>query len=259
MSIAIKRTNEHRLFYSSNTNREVNESHVAALVRSMRQWGFLPSCPLRVHRDAGRYVIDDGQHRFTAASRLGIPIYYVCEDAEVPASVTSGLQKKWQPVDFATSYAQQGKNDYQYLRSFCEQNGLPLATAAKILAGKTTNGNSTRAFRAGDFEVSEDNVAHTVVEVAKAIEDAGANWARHNHALLAVAAVLGVPGVSSTQLIARIRSNPSLLVKQGDRDHYIRLFDSIYNYRTSVAQRVAIEHACKASANARRAAKASAE
>ena len=64
--------------------RSESPSHVANMAASIERIGFLsPPIAVRKHRDEGtRYVIIDGQHRFLAAKRLGIP--------EVPLIVVPG-------------------------------------------------------------------------------------------------------------------------------------------------------------------------
>jgi hypothetical protein len=237
MAIKVSTISDYKLFKPSFDNRSVNEKHVAELMDSMKTWGFLPSCAIRVHKNGdGRFIIDDGQHRFTAAQRLGIGVYYIADESTVPAHITSGLQRKWQPIDFASAYANQGKEPYQFLVNFSEQNKLPTIVAATLLSGQFGGGRDS--VRDGSFKVTHADLAQSIVELAEVLIKSGLKEAKTHHCLLALRTISGIKEFNRYLMIERIRSNPAILVKQAGKDGYVKMLDTIYNYRSRTSDRL---------------------
>ena len=98
-------------------NRCIDVSHLNSLKTDMSKENLLDDAPVTINKDR---LILDGQHRVAAALSLGI--------AEVPCRVRNGgleLAQKlnrhtrnWTLMDFATSYAAQGKKDYALFLEF---------------------------------------------------------------------------------------------------------------------------------------------
>ena len=68
-------TTNYSMFKFKHGNRPVDQSHVKKLITSMTEV-YVPQT-IYVNK---RHEITDGQHRFTAAKALGLPITYIVTD-----------------------------------------------------------------------------------------------------------------------------------------------------------------------------------
>jgi len=75
----MKSTNNHGIFKLA-TNRPVNEKRVEKLKEAMEVEDLGHLFPIVVDDEN---IIRDGQHRFTARKKLGLPIYYIVSDVEM--------------------------------------------------------------------------------------------------------------------------------------------------------------------------------
>lgn len=227
---------EYSRFIPNACNRPASDTHIKQIADSMKAHGFIATYPLVVRKVGEKFAILDGQHRFAAAQSLGHPVYYVVTDADIDASVLNCTQKPWTPRDFAGAYAQQGNTEYQVLLHFAEQHGLPLTAAATLLGGK--QGTAGRDLREGRFAIPSREAAEAVAQISDSLRAAGVHWARHSNCLKALRLVVDLPRFSLRQMIDRIATHPALLKPQVDRNGYIELFSTLYNYKTVEANRL---------------------
>ena len=103
-------------FYPS--NRPIFEAHVTKLMESKFPDKF-HTCPITVN---GEHFIIDGQHRYTAAKRLGIPIYYIIDRDATESDILqrNAVMKNWRTMDFVHYFAQ--TNDtYKFIQEMYEK------------------------------------------------------------------------------------------------------------------------------------------
>jgi ParB-like chromosome segregation protein Spo0J len=74
MTDEIFSTFDYSLFTISVGNGQLNENKVKQLIKSMKKEYRI--CPITVKFRSRVFHIIDGKHRFMAAKRLGLPIYY---------------------------------------------------------------------------------------------------------------------------------------------------------------------------------------
>ena len=83
----------------------------------------------------------DGQHRLEALRKLGYPVYYqIGEGLGLKETIEmNAVQKHWNPLDYANSYAASGLESYQRYLQFHEQFGtLPHSTIIHYMLGAET-------------------------------------------------------------------------------------------------------------------------
>jgi len=81
----IQSTTNYSIFTSITSNREVNEAHVKALMKSIQENNLLSINPIMVNTEFG---VIDGQHRLEAAERLSERIYYIVSDKVSKADIS---------------------------------------------------------------------------------------------------------------------------------------------------------------------------
>lgn len=149
-------TKDYNQFQLIGSNRGVNRRHVNELKESMKQFPDLfPSFPVTVNENM--FVID-GQHRLAAAKELGATVYYtVAEDTNLDTvRVVNTTQKRWTLMDYAQSYANEGREDYKtFMQAVRKYPSIPPSTILSILGGSSGGGSESNTFRKGMFTIAD--------------------------------------------------------------------------------------------------------
>lgn len=151
---SLNSTEDYSIFSIREDNRKIESSHVARLVASLKAHNDLYLNPIIVNSDL---EVIDGQHRLKAAQKVGVPIYYVVDDAYTPEKmiIFNTTQKQWKPDDYLNYWINHGRVDYRKLRDFKEDLGFPLSAMLKwVSAG---GGKSYSSFKRGAFTFKLDD------------------------------------------------------------------------------------------------------
>jgi disulfide oxidoreductase YuzD len=142
-------------------NRDINDTHVAELMSSMRKSGQL--MPVVVTPD--KEVID-GQHRLKACEKLGIPVSYVVNSMGnyKQIAVMNNTQKGWKNRDFLKHFSHSNHHnsaEYRKVAKFLDDYGLPFTVSIALLSSRSVamgRGNNTGplpSFRDGTFKIDD--------------------------------------------------------------------------------------------------------
>jgi hypothetical protein len=146
------KTTDYTQFKVLSGNRAIDKGHVINLAKSLAQRpDLLAARPILVNKDM---EVIDGQHRLAAAQQLKIPVYYDVADLHLEDTIViNHNQRNWSLGDYAKSYADLGKKDYQTFMELREEypwfndSGL-----VKYLLGGGIKG-AGRQFRSGEFKI----------------------------------------------------------------------------------------------------------
>jgi len=233
---SVVETNDYSQFTFNNLNREIYSPHVKRLKKDIAVNGLTQ--PILV--DAEGNIID-GQHRFSACKSLGINIKYIVTDAisiDRIATINS-LSKSWTPLDKARSYAAQGNEHYIKLIDFLEncqvvEPKVSLRIASMLAQGSAATANRTQRkmnLGAGTWEFRDSK------EVAMSRLHALTQFRRWDFYLKAnfVTAFLRclrtMPEFNWKTLLERAEANPHLFVHAASTQEFLRVFETVYNYR----------------------------
>lgn len=88
------------------------------------------------------FEIIDGQHRFTIAQYLHMPVLYkIDKNADINTAVSfNANSKRWGLLDYLHRYAATGNKDYQEIIRIVDELKIPTATILKIASGKRNMG-----------------------------------------------------------------------------------------------------------------------
>jgi ParB-like nuclease domain len=157
-------TKDYKKFKFLNGNRDVNQAHLKKIARSMAlNPELLPVRPILVNED---FEIIDGQHRYTAAQELGLPIYYeVAKGLKATDAIDLNRnQRNWTLLDYAKAYKTEGNKNYSLFLEFVEEfKGISPSTIMVFMRGGQSQGMGGR-FRAGEFIVADEELARTWLE-----------------------------------------------------------------------------------------------
>lgn len=126
---------DYKQFNFLDFNRVVSSSHVRLLMSEMDKHGFVGVMQVIYVQDSDgvyRYYIIDGQHRFTAAVRLGIYIKFQItelnsrrEVANLTASLNTSA-KGWGTANFLSVWSSMGIKEYVKLDSIRQSSGFQI-------------------------------------------------------------------------------------------------------------------------------------
>lgn len=241
-STVIHQTHDYKKFVLSEQNRDVNPSALTRVKNSMEKYGWLKAYPMHVVSRDGRLAIIDGQHRFSAAQKLNLPVFYVVcqEEEDFKISDINLAQRPWTNVDFATSYHNQQNPHYTKLIDFSQRHGLPIGICAKILMGIGGRGTATHEIRDGRFRVRNLEVAEKIGAIVSRIKKV-VPWGANSNFVSALVKATSVKGFDCSHFLAKAEANPGLLILQPTIESFLDLIEKVYNYRTSSAQKMSIK------------------
>lgn len=234
MSSKIDSTTNYSRFKFIDGNRQVHSGRVKKLIRSIKRKNMLAQFPIVCMKNSTGLYIMDGQHRYTAAKELGLPIHFI-ESKNLTVedmSLSNSNQKGWRPADFVSSYAAQGNPEYITLRDFIAEHGLPVGISAGLLGGsmrslasETNVGVHTGNFRVVDAPFA-NKVASAVTACARLFRSA-----KDNSFVLAIARLLATKIFSITRFISKLENQTSRLTKCASWIQYVELIEEIYNWK----------------------------
>lgn len=142
-------TNCYDYFKVIEGNRNIDESKVRKLMESMKEKQLV--IPVLVNEN---YEIIDGQHRFTACSRLGLPIYYIIIKGYGINEVKKAnlIATTWNLDAFLNLYCSNEKEDYLLFNTFVDEYKLSIYSLLGICS--QLSGISLKKIQA-DFKSGE--------------------------------------------------------------------------------------------------------
>lgn len=236
-SLKIETTKDYSKFKIMGGNRVISANHVNQLKREMEHDPELAAVePILVNENM---FIVDGQHRFTAAKELGLPVYYIVKSgATVETAARMNItQRRWTMDDFARSYADRGREDYIELLRIKKQ--FPMfnnSVLTLVLSGGRTN-SQTDTFRRGDFKIADKEEAVERLELLKqVVESTGIK--------------MNVPMASSflqvlknddfewVKFMGKLDAKPDMLVVSGIVRNCLRSIEDVYNHQSKTRARL---------------------
>lgn len=155
----VKHTTDYSQFRTLKGNRPVAPRHVQQIVDSFQaNPGLIELRPILVNE---KLEVVDGQHRLKAAEMLGLRLpYIIAPGLDIATAQTmNALQRPWNMLDFANSYAYAGNPNYQkFLRYMEDYFPIRANILLKYLGGQKAKSHwdSAMNFRLGKFTFPVD-------------------------------------------------------------------------------------------------------
>jgi len=229
----ILKTSDHDLFTSFTSNREIDEKHVAQLVKSITSRNLLHINPILV--DSKMRIID-GQHRLEAARILKTDIYYIVSDDvdRLDISKLNSNQKNWNAMDYINFWTLEGVPEFLKLSKFLNTYpDLKVSVVLTIISSKFTR--NTSATKEGVLDVDNINFGHQVAQALAVLNQ------KYQHLFIydsrfpvALGRAMKDDNFSLDTFIKRIDLNPRAFVRCTTTKESYKMIQEIYNYRTSV-------------------------
>ena len=148
-------TTNYDMFRRLEGNRAVTAARAAKIAESIKAVGQVP-VPIVVNENM---EVVDGQGRLEALRGLGLPVYYIIVphlylDACVQMNITS---TSWALMDYISSYAEIGNENYQRLLRLIDGHKVPVSTVCCAATGVMATMNNT--VKRGGLILSEEMFA----------------------------------------------------------------------------------------------------
>lgn len=236
--LKIQKTTDYGLFLMHERNRPVRESvRYKRLRTSMEKYGFLPYPIHCVPNGGSRIKIIDGHRRFTVATELGLPVYYILSDREMDANLepsdVSCAQEAWNPTDYINTHKEKHP-DIAELDDFCKRHRLSISIASVLLSGLTSSGGNSNIrhdIESGQFKIRERKYAEVIAMTCNELSKIN-KCAMTRFFISALSKCIRVKDFNVSVFVEKARKAPSLFTKQGGIQEYLATIESVYNYRS---------------------------
>lgn len=224
-------TNNYGKFELLKFNRDVERT--ARLEESMKRYGYIAAYPLHVTTAKnGKFTIKAGHHRFYAARKLGIPVYYVVCDDQASIFELEESSNRWSVNDYLSAHAREGKNpDYLKVREYCDETGICINNAISLLGGHTAGtGNFQKPFKQGTFRIKKGcDKAEIIKDIVLHAKRCGVSFYNNTLFVQAVSRVIWVEDFSVFKFKSKIKSFAAIMEKKANLQQYLDLIEDIYN------------------------------
>ena len=234
----VKETKDYGKFSFLGDNRELRKGHIDKLVNAILEYGYIKSNPIIVNAD---YQIIDGQHRFEACKKLGLPIVYIVDNSELlrdnTMAVLNTVTRTWVLDDFCEHFARRGNPTYMQLRTFVKEEKVSIGKALQIL----TNGASRNQF-GGTTTFKEGKLSLTTKDFTRAREllnnirslFAMGGIPFTSRPISAILKMLKNENFDIDKMLNKMSKNRDKAYISSTVDGYVAMFQSIYNLKERV-------------------------
>ncbi|HBA73501.1 MAG TPA: hypothetical protein DCZ63_15305 [Geobacter sp.] len=229
MKAQLKVTTNYKMFQLLDFNRDVKKTR--DLEASMKEHGFIPAYPLHVVKDNGKLKIKGGHHRFTVASKLGLPVYYtICEDSASIYALEKGTVR-WSLNDYLTSSCRKGDTDCLVVAEYCQRTGIGAGLAIAMLGGESALATNKRdLLKQETYKITGSAHAEAVATIVGTLKTLGFKWATAKLCVGSLSRIVMAGHANLSQLQKKITTFPSLLQNQATLNQFTDMWDTIYNH-----------------------------
>jgi hypothetical protein len=218
-------------------NRPINGHLVEKLKESMEKYGILSA--ITVYDAGDKFLLVDGQHRWTAAQLLGLSMPAIVIDWDAMGAIVemNTIQKNWTITNFVDFYCAnddpQIKNAYSLLQDKRRQySDLSYPSLAKIY-GKPYGGQSFKEgkWRITDVEVGDEFISY-LNDVEKYIPDA-----KSSRFIYAYTDVVFHPEYNHNRMMKKFLMNDKTkripVITKSNPSSYGKMLTKVYNFHQS--------------------------
>lgn len=227
----IKMTKDYDRFSFINSNRPIKPRKVRSLKASIQRKNLLNEFPITVN---SKYEVLDGQHRLVAAKQLRVSIYYTISDKMTKEDISrvNASQDKWTLREYLNYYCLEDCHEYKVFKGFMGRYDFGITIAMIMLCGER-GGQFIISFKEGDMKIRRsireaDEHASMVYDFSEYV-----NFYKARSFVLAMMELIYHPGYDHKRMMGKMEMASTKLVKCPDKESYMKVLESIYNYHAS--------------------------
>jgi len=250
----VQTTKDYLRFKFLQGNRDLVEGNIKAVMNQISAFGQRQ--PIIINE---RNEIIDGQHRLEACRRLNIPIKYIVDNgARIDHVISANIVgKKWTLTDYIKRFVAEGNENYVELYDFlleAKSAGIQSSAALQIVRGGyrdrtyymyddgkvRIHGSTNKAQRL--YAVGNDiNLGQFTMPNKKGVQERFESvlafrsfpFYKHGRFIQALLQVMRITEFDVKRLEKQAQRYPSRFTNEPDTDSFVRMFESVYNYRFS--------------------------
>ncbi len=226
---AIHASTDYAKFTLIKGNRHVRMNKVENLVKSIEKQNLLRCFPIVV---TSNYHIIDGQHRFVAAAKLKIPVWYVMVKGKIDLEVialVNNQQNAWNMRDYLHMYQMLGLNPYKSFAGYIDNFGLSVTTGILLWLGKC-NVSDQLAFKSGEFPGTGYNNAYETASALSDLQEYIPHCKMYKFCL-AFVDILTHPDYNHKQMLKKLKITGTF-PRCAQASDYIRELERVYNFKS---------------------------
>lgn len=233
----IQETTDYDIFRRLPGNRALHEGLVQQLMESFSEKPQLMIArPLLVNE---HMQIIDGQHRKAACERLGKKVYYmvVPELTATDARLLNALQKSWTLMDYAQSFAEEGRPEYLRFMELRKEFPVPPAVMLEYTtASGTRHGAVRHAFRIGNYEPQDEDITLSFLNDLRSFQPYLAAWYDNGFAKAALR-LFKMVDYDHDRMLKKLEAYGPL-IHRGAAADYLRDMEAVYNKGVQIGNHV---------------------
>ncbi len=248
----VQTTNDWARFKIMHGNRQLHEGNVQAIMNQISAHGQRQ--PIVINE---RNEVIDGQHRLAACKRLNTPVKFIVDVGATIDHVisTNIVGKKWTLLDYINRYVSEGSKDYLQLQQFimkAKEHGIGASCALQLVRdghrdvryymyddgkirlhhGRT---KQERLYGVGnDINLGKFKMPD-IKKIDKRLESVlqfrSFAFYRHARFIQALLQVMRIEDFDLKRLVRQAEKYPSRFTNEPDTESFVRMFESVYNYR----------------------------
>lgn len=241
----IEKTMDYSKFKFLEENREIAERRVNKILDSINDVGYVIN-PILVNEN---FEIIDGQGRFMALKKLGMPQYYIVKSGiGVEECRRMNLnQTNWTMTDYINSYAKSGDENYMRLKDLIDSHSLkPYHVVTMIYYNNgSIGGHNRELIMSGKFEVSHEEYERMkwILDYAEHFKDVAKQiGGKQDHFYLAIRYAYEHLEISQRHVLEDVvKKNVAFIPSLTHVADYLKVFDNLYNKGKRKQNRINLE------------------
>lgn len=245
-------TKNYGMFMLIDGNRDVKESRVKKLAKSIEKEGQIEEIRVNPTKINGKYAVTDGQHRLAGCVMLEIPVKVLVNRKDVPLTeiiATNSQRNNWTLPDLVKSYAQLGNPEYikllEYYEKFNKKHPIGMQAVAFICRGSMSrNSNSADDQAHGDNlkdgtwrSVLTDKVIMDTWEKCKMFADNHDMTLTRPFVHCVQSIMINEPSFDLNKLLRQSMKYKERFVLASRKQDMLRMFEEVYNHNTNSKNR----------------------
>lgn len=176
-------SSNYSMFHFLEFNRKIVWSHVNELRLSILENGIL-SYPVMIYTNCvdgeWKYWIVDGQHRFEAFKKLGLPIYFTLYRKSTPEPITlydlvkliarlNNTSRRWSIHQYLRAWKSIKVDEYEIISRVHEETKLPINILLQAYSGKNRR-RATALFMDGEYKMLDRENGDKYIDYLQSIK-----------------------------------------------------------------------------------------
>jgi hypothetical protein len=235
----IEKTRNYEMFKTLDCQRNLVESHVVNLMKSIEENNKMNLHPILVNEDM---EVIDGQHRLEAARRLKIFVFYQVDYnfKEIDVITWNKVSKNWSHEDYLKFWIHRGNANYIRFKTFIDKMKCDTRKGLTIM-NLGLKHDTLQKFREGSMEFVIDVkweihmalVDETLVYIRQFVGSKNHDWTSSMKLYISLMLIVRHPDFNLEVWKNNLSRHIKEVRAKNSRADYIEMFLNIYNWHLS--------------------------